>query len=112
MNCPICGRKVNHTTYSSYDIGIEEENEECSNCNYYYEYAYGRYTVTFGKYHFGWTYRTSGNHKFFKKLNKQLKNSAHTYRQGHIQQFKHPEDFYTIYIYPENIKGEIWKVSR
>ena len=54
--CPICGHELRHEQYTEFGIGVVEEYNNCSNCNYSYEYAYGNYQEIFGHNIFRWTY--------------------------------------------------------
>ena len=56
-SCPICGtHDLNCTHYFEEGIGVVEEYIDCKHCNYSFEYAYGAYRESFGRYEFHWGY--------------------------------------------------------
>ena len=75
-SCPICGtHDIDYTHYSDYGIGVVEEHIDCKRCNYSFEYAYGAYRESFGRYEFHWGYsifnKDNGEiHKFFMPIYK------------------------------------------
>lgn len=79
--CPICKTELNVKCYYG-DIYIEEEHKYCHCCNYSYEYAYGSYRESFGKYEFMWHYTNISNHAYNKKYKEALFMARRNWRKG------------------------------
>jgi hypothetical protein len=90
--CYICGHELRHEQYTEFGIGVVEEYNNCSNCNYSYAYAYGNYQEIFGHNVFDWSYHlydnTNKEHNFFKKLNKAKFMSRRNWRKGLKHKYK------------------------
>lgn len=79
--CPICKNELNVKCYYG-DIWIEEEHKDCPCCNYSYEYAYGSYKESFGRYEFIWHYTDIFNPAYDKKYKRALFMARRNWHKG------------------------------
>lgn len=87
-SCPICGTyDIDCEHYSDYGIGVVEEYINCKHCNYSFEYAYGNYRESFGRYDFQWGYSIFNKdnniiHNFFMPIYKAKFMERRKWRKG------------------------------
>lgn len=73
FKCPICGTtNAYHEDIFSGPLGVEEKYHDCERCGYYYQFAYGSYSLIVGNKWFVWSYSNYYNHDYMAKLNKKI----------------------------------------
>lgn len=87
MSCPICGNSNLEMNRFVDCMGLLEEYEKCPKCGYYYEFCYGNYQESFGKYHFVWDYTFYNNPTLYARLGRDIHRAKfmtrRNYRKGY-----------------------------
>ena len=87
MSCPICGNPNMVCSRYVDDISLVEETKKCPKCGYYYEFSYGNYQESFGKYYFSWHYTLYNNRNLYmlwgRKIHRAKFMTRRNYRKGY-----------------------------